>query len=130
MSSNPFAKPFADLRANIYEKLDASATASDYVRDFVHSNDPKFAGDTKKKRIKRALAAYYEKQRNEEYEIDDREQLKEYIISSLKEAESLTARKKSEDEDAIGMDGSQKIDPKNVRNKIEINPVLRPTKSN
>ena len=31
----------------------------DYIHDFVHSKNKKFKNDTKKKRIKRALAAYY-----------------------------------------------------------------------
>lgn len=129
MSQNPFAQPYEELRSYFYEKLGPSATASDYIHDFVHSDDPKFSGDTKKKRIKRALAAYYEKQRQESFDYEDREELKEYIINSLlHETESLTARRKSDDEKSLSMDGTETIDPKNVKNKIEINPVLRAQK--
>lgn len=52
------------------EVLGADATASDWIHDFVHSNNPQFDGKTKKERIKMALGAYYnkarEKQQNEE----------------------------------------------------------------
>jgi hypothetical protein len=41
------------------EILTKKTPASKVISDFVHSDDPKFAGDTKKQRIKRALGAYY-----------------------------------------------------------------------
>lgn len=51
----------------VTEKLSSDATASDYIHDFVHSKNKRFKGDTKAKRIKRALGAYYHnKQQNEE----------------------------------------------------------------
>lgn len=53
------------------EILKKSDPASEWIRDFVKSKNPKFAGDTKKQRIKRALGAYYSAQRNEEVEIDE-----------------------------------------------------------
>jgi hypothetical protein len=45
----------------INETLSASASSSDYIDDFVHSDDPRFNGDSKQKRIRRALGAYYGK---------------------------------------------------------------------
>ena len=48
------------------EVLGKDASASDWISDFVHSDAPQFEGKTKKERIKMALAAHYEKQRNEE----------------------------------------------------------------
>lgn len=54
----------------INEVLGKDATAGDWISDFVHSDDPKFAGKSKKKRQQMALAAYYAKQRNEEAELD------------------------------------------------------------
>lgn len=54
----------------INEVLGKDATAGDWIHDFVHSDDPKFAGKSKKKRQQMALAAYYAKQRNEEAELD------------------------------------------------------------
>lgn len=54
----------------INEVLGKDATAGDWIHDFVHSDNPKFAGKSKKKRQQMALAAYYAKQRNEEAELD------------------------------------------------------------
>ncbi len=45
----------------INESLSPNASAGDYVKDFVHSKNDKFKGDSKKERIKRALGAYYGK---------------------------------------------------------------------
>lgn len=52
------------------EVLSKDASAGDWIHDFVHSKNPKFAGKTKAKRKEMALAAYYAKQRNEEVEND------------------------------------------------------------
>jgi hypothetical protein len=53
----------------IDELLTKSTTAGETISDFVHSDNPKFAGKSKEKRKEMALAAYYQKQRNEEVEI-------------------------------------------------------------
>ena len=47
----------------IEEVLSKSATAGEWISDFVHSDDPRFKGKTKEKRKQMALAAYYAKQR-------------------------------------------------------------------
>jgi len=52
----------------INEVLSKDATAGDWIHDFVHSDNPKFAGKSTDKRKQMALAAYYAKQRNEEVE--------------------------------------------------------------
>lgn len=54
----------------INEVLGKDASAGEWISDFVHSDDPKFKGKSKKKRQQMALAAYYAKQRNEEAELD------------------------------------------------------------
>ena len=56
---------------DLTEKLAADATAADYIHDFVHSDDPKFAGKSKEKRKEMALAAFYSAQRNEEAELEE-----------------------------------------------------------
>jgi len=65
-------KQFNQLREEtLEEKLKASDPAGTYIHDFVHSDNPKFAGKSKKKRIQMALAASYAakgKSRNEEVE--------------------------------------------------------------
>jgi hypothetical protein len=59
----------AEFEAELNEVLSKDATAGDWISDFVHSDNPKFAGKSVKKRQKMALAAYYAKQRNES--VDD-----------------------------------------------------------
>ena len=55
----------------INEVLSKDASAYDYIHDFVHSDNPKFAGKSKAKRKEMALAAYYAKQRNEEVDLEE-----------------------------------------------------------
>lgn len=68
-------KKFKELRESyLEEKLKASDPAGMYIHDFVHSDNPKFTGKSKTKRIQMALAASYGakgKSRNEEIEIDE-----------------------------------------------------------
>jgi len=49
----------------INEVMSKDASAGDWIHDFVHSDNPKFAGKSKAKRKEMALAAYYSK-KNEE----------------------------------------------------------------
>jgi hypothetical protein len=53
------------------EALNGDLSAGEWIKDFVHSNNPKFEGKSKDKRKQMALAAYYAKQRNEGIEIDE-----------------------------------------------------------
>ena len=67
-------KKFNELREQyLEEKLKASDPAGTYIHDFVHSDNPKFAGKSKAKRIQMALASYAAKgkSRNEEVEQQD-----------------------------------------------------------
>lgn len=54
-----------ELQALVNEVLSKDQPAGKWISDFVKSDDPKFSGDTKKQRIKRALGAYYSAKRNE-----------------------------------------------------------------
>ena len=45
------------------EVLSKSASAGEWISDFVYSDNPKFKGKSKEKRKQMALAAYYAKQR-------------------------------------------------------------------
>jgi hypothetical protein len=58
----------ATMKQYIEEKLTKSDPASKWISDFVHSDNPKFAGKSKAERIKMALGAKYAAQRNEEVE--------------------------------------------------------------
>lgn len=61
----------AGLKHYMKEHLASDASASDYIHDFVHSKNSKFAGESKKERIKRALGAYYGKHESEDEISDD-----------------------------------------------------------
>ena len=56
---------------DLEEVLNKSQPAGEWIKDFVDSKDPKFAGKSKKKRMQMALGAYYAKQHNEEAEIEE-----------------------------------------------------------
>lgn len=43
----------------ISEKITSNMSCKDIINDFVHSDDPKFKGKSKKERTKMALGAYY-----------------------------------------------------------------------
>ena len=62
----------------INEVLSKDATAGDWIHDFVHSDNPKFADKSKDKRKEMALAAYYAKQKNEEVEMAEAKDEQEY----------------------------------------------------
>jgi len=64
----------------INEVLGKDATAGDWISDFIHSDNPKFAGKSKAKRKEMALAAYYAKQKKEEVEQID--ELKKSTLGS------------------------------------------------
>ena len=58
-------KEEVELDEIINEVLSKDASAGDWIHDFIHSDNPKFAGKSKKERQKMALGAYYGKQKNE-----------------------------------------------------------------
>lgn len=55
------SQDFKMLRKESYieEKLSVSDGVDAWIKDFVHSDNPKFEGKSKKERINQALAAYY-----------------------------------------------------------------------
>lgn len=68
----------------INEVLSKNAPAGAWIKDFVDSDNPKFAGKSKEKRKQMALAAYYAKQRNEELDLDE-------VVDYLSENEEALA---------------------------------------
>ena len=75
---------FSDLRllqilesiqgTDLLEKLKPSDPTGKYIHDFVHSDNPKFAGKSKKERIRMALGAKYgamRKMKEETEQIDE-----------------------------------------------------------
>jgi hypothetical protein len=67
----PVKEETMTIDEQINEVLSKDATAGDWIHDFVHSDNPKFADKSKDKRKEMALAAYYAKQQNEEVELDE-----------------------------------------------------------
>jgi hypothetical protein len=60
-----------EIVAELEEALNGDLSAGEWIRDFVHSDNPKFEGKSKDKRKQMALAAYYAKQRNEGIEMEE-----------------------------------------------------------
>ena len=54
-----------ELNQEINEVLSKDASAGDWIHDFVHSDNPKFAGKSTAERKKMALGAYYDTQKEE-----------------------------------------------------------------
>jgi hypothetical protein len=65
-----------DLDA-LQEVLSKDAKAGDWISDFVHSNNPKFDGKSKKERINMALGAYYNTHKKKDGISEEAEQLDE-----------------------------------------------------
>jgi hypothetical protein len=79
------AKTLVDIREEneLLEKLRATDPTGRWISDFVHSDNPKFAGKSKKERIRMALgASYAAKGQNEETEIEEQYYVK--INNALK----------------------------------------------
>ena len=60
MHKEDFTDEEVDMLIN--EVLSKDATAGDWIHDFIHSDNPKFKGKSRKERQKMALGAYYAKQ--------------------------------------------------------------------
>jgi hypothetical protein len=91
-------KEEVELDEMINEVLGKDATAGDWIHDFIHSDNPKFAGKSKAERKKMALGAYYGKQ-NEEFEQLD-ELKKSTVFSWLKQQPVVPEKKPGMDKKA------------------------------
>ncbi len=76
-----------ELEQEMNEVLSKDSSAGDWISDFIHSDNPKFAGKSKEKRQKMALAAYYAKQKNEEVHPDEKEDKK--LIKKMVKKDAL-----------------------------------------
>jgi hypothetical protein len=65
-----------DLDA-LHEVMSKDAKAGDWIHDFVHSDNPKFAGKNKKERINMALGAYYDTHKKKDGVSEEVEQIEE-----------------------------------------------------
>lgn len=73
----------------IEEKLTAADPASEWIKDFVASDNPKFEGKSKKERIQMALGAYYAAKRGTNEEAGEK-----YNEKEVNHAEKKQKRKK------------------------------------
>lgn len=94
----------------IFEVLGKDADAGDYIHDFIHSKNSKFAGKSKEMRKKMALGAYYGKH-NEEVKDEYARKVDKYL------------KKKYNKEEVEGVDealiGKQKKLDKNHNGKLD-----------
>jgi colicin import membrane protein len=72
----------------IEEKLTAADPASEWIKDFVASDNPKFEGKSKKERIQMALGAYYSAKRSKNEATE-----KKYDEKEVKQAERKQDKK-------------------------------------
>jgi hypothetical protein len=56
---------------NLQEKLTSDMSIADVIKDFVHSDDKRFAGKSKEERIEMAKGAYYSMQKEEAENLDE-----------------------------------------------------------
>lgn len=84
-----------ELVAELQEVLGKDDSAGKWISDFVHSDNPKFAGKSKEKRKQMALAAYYANQRKEEVQIDEAGQAGDPLghLTPAERAKELARRK-------------------------------------
>ena len=91
-------KEEVELDEMINEVLSKDASAGDWIHDFIHSDNPKFAGKSKAERKKMALGAYYGKQNEESEQID--EISKKTVKSWLKQQPVVPEKKSGMDKKA------------------------------
>jgi hypothetical protein len=115
----------------IEEKLSASDPAGKWISDFVASDNPKFAGKSKKERINMALGAYYaaKKMKTEEVELEEAaDPGKHRVVNKKVEVKAAADTKKSEKK----LKTAEKVMQiaKNKKNPVNLEPVLASNKVN
>ena len=94
-------KEEVELDQQINEVLSKDASAGDWIHDFIHSDNPKFAGKSKKERQKMALGAYYAKQNEEVEQVTE---LKKTTIKSwLSQQKPIPEKKPGEERKAFNV---------------------------
>ena len=99
------------------EKLTKGMSAGDVIKDFEKSDDPRFKGDTKEQRKKRALAAWYKLQKEETVEESILDQRSAKATASEKSREKIFAALERRKEKA--MDHKMKMKMKEQAAPVE-----------
>jgi hypothetical protein len=97
----------------IEEKLTAADPASKWISDFVRSDNPKFAGASKKQRIQQALGAYYAAKRGKNEEVEQIDELKKSTLGSYINKAAKQVRAKTGIAASFETKGEMKKDPEN-----------------
>lgn len=98
------SKPTSE-ETELDEALGKGAEASEWISDFVHSKNPKFAGKSKEERKKQALAAYYGKKNESIETVSEDETTTDTLAGRVKGNTSKFVRSKIElDADGVPED--------------------------
>lgn len=79
----------------INEILSPDDPIGKWIHDFVHSDNPKFKGKSKKKRIKMAVAAYYAAQKKNE-SVEPINELSPYQLNAIKKQKEQSSEQKKD----------------------------------
>ena len=98
------SKPTSE-ETELDEALGKGAEASEWIDDFVHSKNPKFAGKSKEERKKQALAAYYGKKNESVETVSEDETTTDTLAGRVKGNTSKFVKSKIElDSDGVPED--------------------------
>ena len=103
----------------IEEKLTAADPASKWISDFVKSDNPKFAGKSKKERIQQALGAYYAAKGGKNEEVEQVDEVSQKMVRAYRD------KARDDYEDAKGSRFMSKVhgddtsdDDKKIRKRV------------
>jgi hypothetical protein len=94
----------SEIDSLINEVLKASDDAGKWISDFIKSDDPRFKGDSKEQRKKRALAAYYAAQKKESVDYDsflEEAAQGEIVKSGSKDIKHANVKDKEDDQEIM-----------------------------
>lgn len=102
-----------EIDSLINEVLKASDDAGKWIGDFVKSDDPRFSGDSKEQRKKRALAAYYAAQKKESVDYDsflEEEAQGDIVKMGAKKIKHANVEDKDDEKDVMGPNSEGEAD--------------------
>jgi hypothetical protein len=97
----------------INEVLSKDTSAGTWISDFTKSDDPRFEGDSKEQRKKRALAAYYAAQKKESIDYDsflEEEVQGDIVKMNAKTIKHANVKDKDDEKDVMGPNSEGEAD--------------------
>lgn len=105
-------KKFKISAKQVNEKLDPNAEAGVWISDFVHSDDPRFAGKSDEERKQMALAAWYQARRDAGIKEEDSAEIKhDNVADKQAEAEPMQAAPVQENDESEEDDNGDEEEP-------------------